>query len=131
MRDVFPQLEQRGADLLVIGNGLPAQARELKDSLQFPGTIWVDTEMIAYRAAGLRRGPSRTLSWRTFGHALRAWRRGFRQAGVQGDPWQLGGTFVIAPPDRILYAHISREAGDHAPVAEALQALDRADRADT
>ena len=43
LRDVFPQLEERGAGLLVIGNGLPAQALELKDSLQFPGTIWVGT----------------------------------------------------------------------------------------
>ena len=44
---------------------------------------------------------------------------------MQGDPWQLGGTFVLAPPDHVLYAHVSREAGDYAPVRELLEALDR------
>lgn len=126
MRDVVPGIEKRGARLVVVGNGLPAQARDMKESLDFPATIWVDQEMTAYRAAGLRRGATRTLSWRTFGHLVRAWRAGHRQKGVQGDPWQLGGSFVIAPPDRIHYSHVSREAGDHAPVPDLLAALDRA-----
>ena len=115
---------KRSAQLVVIGNGLPAQARDMRDELVFPATLWVDPEMAAFRAAGLRRGPARTLSWRTFGHLVRAWRGGHRQAGVQGDPWQLGGTFVMAPPDRVLFTHVSREAGDHAQVRDLLQALD-------
>ena len=125
MRDVYPEIEKRDAQLVVIGNGLPAQARDMRDELGFPATLWVDTQMAAYRAAGLRRGPTRALSWRSFGHLVRAWRGGHRQAGVQGDPWQLGGTFVIAPPDRVLFTHVSREAGDHARVRDLLQALDR------
>ena len=126
MRDVIPAIEKRGARLVVVGNGLPAQARDLKEDLHFPATLWVDTEMKAYRAAGLRRSPARTLSWRTLGHLVRAWRGGHRQAGVQGDPWQLGGTFVIGPPEKVHYEHISREAGDHTPVKDLLAALDRA-----
>jgi hypothetical protein len=126
LRDVIPDIEERGARLVVVGNGLPGQARGLKEDLGISATFWVDTEMKAYRAAGLRRGPMRALSWRTLGHLVRAWRRGHRQAGVQGDPWQLGGTFVIAPPDRVHFAQISREAGDHAPVPDLLAALDRA-----
>ena len=126
MRDIIPAIEKRGARLIVVGNGLPEQARDMKVSLDFSATIWVDAEMTAYRAAGLHRGPARTLSWRTFGHLVRAWRGGHRQAGVQGDPWQLGGAFVIAPPDQVHYAHVSREAGDHAPEPELLAALDRA-----
>ena len=129
MRDVVPEIEKRGARLVVVGNGLPAQAQDMKKDLDFPATIWVDQEMEAYRAAGLRRGPTRTLSWRTFGHLARAWRAGFRQKGVQGDPWQLGGAFVIAAPDRVHYSHVSGEAGDHAPVSELLSALDRASAA--
>jgi hypothetical protein len=126
LRDVIPEIEQGGARLVVVGNGLPDQARDMKESLGFPATVWVDTEMKAYRAAGLSRNPAKTISWRTFGHLMRAWRSGFRQAGVQGDPWQLGGAFVIGPPDRVHYGHISREAGDHAPVQDLLEALDRA-----
>ena len=126
MRDIIPAIEERGARLVVVGNGLPEQAWDRKENLDFPATVWVDAEMMAYRAAGLRRGPARTLSWRTLGHLVRAWRGGHRQAGVQGDPWQLGGAFVIAPPDQVHYAHVSREAGDHAPEQDLLAALDRA-----
>ena len=53
-----------------------------------------------------------------------AWHGGHRQVGVQGDPWQLDGTLVIVPPDRVLFTHVSREAGDHAQVQDLLQALD-------
>jgi hypothetical protein len=123
LRDIHPEIQKRGTNLVVIGNGLTAQARDLRDELDFPATLWVDAKMVAYRAAGLRRGPTRILSWRTFGHLLRAWRGGHRQAGVQGDPWQLGGTFVMAPPDRVLFTHISREAGDHPRIQDLLQAL--------
>lgn len=126
MRDIIPAIQKLGAHLVVIGNGLPAQARDMKEDLDFPAAIWIDSEMTAYRAGGLRRGPTKTLSWRTLGHLVRAWRGGYRQAGVQGDPWQLGGAFVMAPGDQVHYAHVNREAGDHAPATDLLAALDRA-----
>ncbi len=130
MRDVIPEIAAHGARLVVVGNGSPDQARDLKRTLEFPATLWVDPEMKAYRAAGLHRGPTRTLSWRTLGHLVRAWRSGHRQAAVQGDPWQLGGTFVIGPPHKVHFAQISREAGDHTPVSDLLHALERARKAD-
>jgi NAD(P)-dependent dehydrogenase (short-subunit alcohol dehydrogenase family) len=55
---------------------------------------------------------------------MRAWRSGFRQSGVQGDPWQLGGVFVIRPEAELVYRYVSREAGDHAPAEEILAALE-------
>jgi hypothetical protein len=64
------------------------------------------------------------LSLKTFGHAWRALRSGFRQTEVQGDPWQLGGAFVITPEGKTVYEHVSREAGDHPDNADLLRALD-------
>ena len=127
MRDHQAEIEQRGVHLVVIGNGTPGQAQMLRDDLAYQGTLWVDPDMAAYRAAGLRRGVTKTLSFRMFGHLVRALRDGHRQRGVQGDPWQLGGTFLIAPPERVLFAHVSREAGDHPPVADVLNTLDGVD----
>jgi NAD(P)-dependent dehydrogenase (short-subunit alcohol dehydrogenase family) len=43
---------------------------------------------------------------------------------VQGDPWQLGGTFVIQPGGRLTFAHRSEVAGDHAQPKAVLAALD-------
>ena len=85
----------------------------------------MDPELVAYRAAGLRRGRVELLSPRLARNAARALRAGFRQGGVQGDPWQLGGVFVIRPEAQLTYRYVSREAGDHAPVEEILAALER------
>jgi hypothetical protein len=126
LRDIQPEIERRGARLVVIGNGTPEQARDLRTSLGFTGLLWVDPEMAAYRAAGLRRGASQALSWRMLGHMIRALKGGHRQAGVQGDPWQLGGVFVVAASQSTHLAHISREAGDHAGSQDILEAVDRA-----
>jgi dehydrogenase/reductase SDR family protein 12 len=57
-------------------------------------------------------------------NALRALRSGSRQTGVQGDPWQLGGVFVIRPGGDLTYRYVSGEMGDHPPVEEILAALD-------
>jgi hypothetical protein len=109
----------------VIGNGTPHQARDLIDDLGYHGTLWVDSDMTAYRAAGLERGVAKALSPRMIVHAVRAMRAGHRQKSVQGDPWQMGGTFVIAPHDEVLYAHVSREAGDHPDLAAVMAVLRR------
>jgi NAD(P)-dependent dehydrogenase (short-subunit alcohol dehydrogenase family) len=84
----------------------------------------VDPDLRAYRAAGLRRGRVELLSPRLARNAARALRAGFRQSGVQGDPWQLGGVFVIRAGTDLTYRYVSREAGDHAPVEEILAALE-------
>ena len=83
----------------------------------------VDEELVAYRAAGFRRGRLGGLSPRLPRNMLRALSSGFRQSGVQGDPWQLGGVLVVGAGGDLLYQYASREAGDHAPVEDVLSAL--------
>ncbi len=65
-----------------------------------------------FRAAGLRRGLGKVFS---FGTIKRGWKEkkdGHRQAGVQGDPWQLGGTLLILPGGEVAWRYEAREAGD-------------------
>jgi NAD(P)-dependent dehydrogenase (short-subunit alcohol dehydrogenase family) len=57
-------------------------------------------------------------------NALRALRSGSRQTGVEGDPWQLGGVFVLRPGGELAYRYVSAEAGDHPPLDDVLAALD-------
>ncbi len=126
MRDAKDELESRGAKVVVVGNGQPHHARMFAEDENVPFTLWVDPEMKAYAAAGLRRGVRAVFSRHMAGNALRAMRGGFRQTKVKGDPWQNGGVFVITPQGSTLMEQISREAGDHAEIAEVLAALDRA-----
>jgi len=123
VRDELGTIRSRGAELVVVGNGTPWFARAFRDELALDVPLLVDPGLAAYREAGLRRGALDTLRPAALMHALRAWRSGARQGAVQGDPWQLGGTFVVARGGRVLFRHVSREAGDHPRLADVLAAL--------
>ena len=123
MRDRIGDIRGRGAELVVIGNGAPHFAAAFREEMALDCPLLVDPELQAYRAAGLRRGRVELLSPRLPWNALRALRQGFRQRGVQGDPWQLGGVLVVRPDGALTYRQISREAGDHAPVDTVVAAL--------
>jgi NAD(P)-dependent dehydrogenase (short-subunit alcohol dehydrogenase family) len=124
LRGQVDEIRSRGAELVIVGNGAQSFAAAFRDDFELDCPILVDPDLKAYRAAGLRRGRVELLSPRLPGNALRAFRSGSRQTGVQGDPWQLGGVFVIRPSGDLMYRAVSREAGDHPPVAEILAALD-------
>ncbi|HEY5658919.1 MAG TPA: SDR family NAD(P)-dependent oxidoreductase [Myxococcota bacterium] len=124
MCDRIDAIHARGAELVIVGNGAREFAAAFREDHALDCPLLVDPELRAYRAAGLRRGRVELLSPRLARHTARALRAGFRQAGVQGDPWQLGGVFVIRPGGALTYRYVSREAGDHAPVEEMLRALE-------
>jgi NAD(P)-dependent dehydrogenase (short-subunit alcohol dehydrogenase family) len=109
-----------------VGNGAANFAAAFREDFELDCPLLVDPELRAYRAAGLRRGRVELLSPRLPQYALRAIRSGSRQTSVQGDPWQLGGVFVIRPGGDLTYRYVSREAGDHPPIEEVLAALDDA-----
>lgn len=125
---MYDDIKGRGVRLVVIGNGTPDHARAFREDENIPFELWVDPKMKAYRAAGLRRGLTKTLSHKSVGHAFRAMRGGFRQTRVQGDPWQLGGAFLITKEGHTIYEQISQEAGDHPPVSALMEAVDKASK---
>jgi NAD(P)-dependent dehydrogenase (short-subunit alcohol dehydrogenase family) len=123
LRDRIGDIRARGAELVIVGNGAEHFARAFREDFELDCPVLVDPELRSYRAAGLRRGRVEVLSPRLAGNALRALRGGFRQTGVEGDPWQLGGVFVVRPDGALTYRYASREAGDHPPPEDILAAL--------
>jgi NAD(P)-dependent dehydrogenase (short-subunit alcohol dehydrogenase family) len=124
LRDQIDEIRTRGAELVIVGNGAPSFAAAFHEDFELDCPLLVDPDLHAYRAAGLRRGRVEVLSPRLPINALRALRSGSRQTSVQGDPWQLGGVFVIRPDGELTYRYASREAGDHPPVEDILAALE-------
>jgi len=122
---VVEDIRSLGAELVVVGNGRPEHAQAFKEEQHITFPLLVDPAMEAYRAAGLKRGIKDAVNLRTAKNVLRAFRKGFRQTSVQGDPWQLGGAFVIDPKGRVFLNHVSREAGDHPDPEDILAAIKR------
>jgi hypothetical protein len=123
LRDREAEIRARGAHLVVVGNGAPHFARAFREEFQLDFPLLVDPELVAYRAAGLRRGYVELLSPRVPLNALRALAGGARQTGVRGDAFQLGGVFAIRAGGGVAYRHVSRAAGDHTPIDDVLRAL--------
>ncbi len=123
LRDRSDEIRDKGAELVIVGNGSAHFASAFREEFELDGPILLDTELTAYRAAGLRRGRVEFFSPRLPLNAFRALLKGSRQTGIQGDPWQLGGVFVIRPGGELTYRYVSREAGDHPPIDEVLGAL--------
>jgi dehydrogenase/reductase SDR family protein 12 len=119
LRGQIDEIRRRGAELVIIGNGAEHFAAAFREDFDLDCPILVDPALQAYRAAGLRRGRVEVLSPRLLFNAVRAFQSGARQTSVQGDPWQLGGVFVIRPNGDLTYQYVSREAGDH-PSPEAI-----------
>jgi hypothetical protein len=123
----IPDIVQRGARVVIIGNGTLEQARHffLEKKLPRSGVdVVTDPRRESYAAAGLERGVSRTFlnagSVVAYGAARL---HGHKGTGLFGDLTQLGGLFVIKPPASLIYAHKSRFAGDHPDMAKVLSYL--------
>ena len=125
LRDIEPRIRDAGVQIRVIGNGQPWQAAALRDELALRIPLYVDSHLCAYRAAGLRRAWYRALDPRVLWRTAHAWRSGFRQTGVAGDPWQLGGTFLVDRAGSVAWKHVHAYPGDDVPLTALLDAAAR------
>ena len=72
-----------------------------------------DPELVLYDAFGIRRGgPGMMFRPGLWRGAMRAYGKGYRQTGVQGDPWLLPAAFLVRGT-RVTARHYARDAADH------------------
>ena len=123
LRDARPEIQRRGAELVVVGNGSAFMAQAFREDLAVDFPLYTDPSLATYKALLLKRDVRSTFSGRSLKNAARALAGGHLQHALAGDAWQQGGVFVIAPPDRELFAYASAVAGDHPSTADILAAL--------
>jgi len=126
LRGAADEIASRRVTLVFVGNGRTERAAQFarEKDLERAGIVVVTARAETYRAAGFERSVAGVFgSPRAAAAAVRATVRGFAITGVDGDPWELGGVFVMKPPAELVYSHAARFAGDHAPIAEILRAL--------
>lgn len=119
MRDVYDAIRARGAELVVVGNGRVEQAKRFAEEEALPFRLFTDPSLESYRRAELRRGVVSSIGLGVIRRGLDAYRDGYRQSKLEGDPFQQGGALVIARGGRLLHHFVSTEAGDH-PAPQAL-----------
>jgi hypothetical protein len=122
------EIEALGGGIAFVGNGTARAAGWFQKKFAADSTVLTDPDLASYKAIGARSGMLSTLGPSAWGAGLRAFRSGARQSMTRGHAYQQGGLVVMAPKNRVLYQHISRAAGDHAPVADVLAALEAAAR---
>jgi AhpC/TSA antioxidant enzyme len=117
------EIEALGGGIAFVGNGTARAAAWFRQRFAADSTVLTDPDLVSYRAIGARSGLLSTLGPGAWGAGVRAFRSGARQSMTKGHAYQQGGLVVMAPGNRVLYHHISRAAGDHAPVSDVLVAL--------
>jgi hypothetical protein len=124
LRDATPAIRHRGAEPHVVGNGTPQQAADLAAEMSLDVPLLTDPDRRSFAVLGARRSLGGVLHPDVALGVVRALRRGHRQAGVQGDPMQLGGVIAVRPPGEVVYRYLSHRAGDHPDLSAVIATLD-------
>jgi peroxiredoxin len=72
LRDALSEIHRRGAELILVGNGQPQHAIDFRDTEHVESPLYVDPDLHAYAAAGLKRGLRSSLSPSVILRGLRA-----------------------------------------------------------
>lgn len=128
MRDYVPRIHGAGAELVIVGNGTPEQARWFIEDFHIDTPVYTDPTLGIHRAVGARRGVRLSKLPRLVVNAVRAMSKGHFQTRVLGDGQQLGGVFVIMPGGALAYRYLSEVAGDHPNPGDVVSALESAVR---
>ncbi len=124
MRDHEPQIQEAGATLAAIGLGDANYARLFREETGITFPLLIDEQRRTYKAADLRKGNLLHLCrGKNFTARKEAKAAGHRQHKLGKDPFQLGASFVFAPGNRDIFAHVSQTFGDNASVVMVLAAL--------
>jgi AhpC/TSA antioxidant enzyme len=123
LRGRLRDVEEAGAELILIGNGSIQQALSFQRARAPEIRVFTDPTLDAYRALGMRRSVGATLNPTSALAGIRATARGHVQTSVEGDAWQQGGLYAVARGGTIVYSQPNRSAGDRPDLDAALNAL--------
>lgn len=122
------EIEAAGGSLVLLGHGNPAHAGQFSRQVGLAGRVFTDPARILYRGLGMKHGMLRVYNLESARHLQRATKKGYKNQGVLGDRWQLGGSLVLDEKGSIVHRHVSEIAGDHGSVSDVLFALERIKR---
>lgn len=112
MRARAAEFAAAGAIIVYVSTGTPAMAKDFAAKEGLGGLVLSDIDRKAFAAARMPRSLWKLLHPRFVANLWRSLRAGFKQTGVQGDPWQQGGVLVFARDGRLVHQQVDGAAGD-------------------
>jgi len=116
--------EKRNVQLVVIGNGAPHFIQAFREDTGYRGALYTDPTLNTYKLLNLKRSMGSLIGLKSLKEGIRAAASGYLQTSIQGDTLQQGGALVAGPGDTLHYFYRNKEAGDHPPLKEMLNACD-------
>jgi peroxiredoxin len=126
LRGIYDEITAADADVVAIGTGNAMYAKAFIADEHIPFTVLLDEDGEAAGVASVKGGAGalfKLASPSVLKASARARKAGHHQGKTGSRPLQLGATFVVGPGDTIVYEHLDNDVGDHAPLAEVLDAL--------
>jgi hypothetical protein len=124
LREHEAEFKQKGANIAAIGLGDVNYARMFREDTGIDFPLLIDEERRAYEVAGLKQANVLHIFRSDNAEARkRAKAGGHKQVKLGKNPFQLGGSFVFAPGNVDLFAHLSRTFGDNASMEDLLAAI--------
>lgn len=129
MRRAYPELKEKGVDVVMVGMGDPAQTAQFIRELDLPYPVLSDADRAAYRAyRTIEAGAKEFLNPKSGMSVLGAIARGNRGGKPVGSVQQLGGVYLVDPTGSLRWTKPSTYAGDHASPDDILSAAGQAAR---
>lgn len=124
MRRSYPEITERGADVVAIGTGDQRYASAFVADEEIPFLVLVDDDAAAAQAASVRKASVLTLAGpATWAGSRRAWAEGYRVHKSGKRVTQLGATFVIGPGSHLHFEHYASNSSEHASLAEVMATI--------
>jgi peroxiredoxin len=124
LRDHHDEFADKGARVVVVGQGTPEDLDAFLQTRPVPFETFVDPDRRAYGLYNLPRGTMRQVAYdpRVIKAGVVAASEGHIVGVPMGDGMQLPGSFVISD-GVVVYAHRGKLSSDTAPINELLDAV--------
>lgn len=117
------ELDRLNVAVLLISFGPREKAGEWLEEICPSFQLLIDTDYNVYRAYKLKRFWSGSWNLKTLFYYIRALAGGRKLRGIQGDPAQLGGDFIIDRDGSFRLEYPSKISTDRPPVPELMDLL--------
>jgi len=119
----FEKLKALNTKVIIISFGSSPNAEAWLKETCAPFNLLLDSERVVYRSYGLERSFLRSWGPKTIWRYMRLLAAGRKWRGIQGDPAQLGGDFIVDTKGIVQLAYQSHDPTDRPSVDDLINVL--------